>query len=217
MVEAYQGLVRSIAASVSRRINRAAFDIDDLIGWGQIGLLEAAESYDESRKDFPSWAYLRIRGAMIDGMRGMDMFPRQLYEVRREMRSQTDELTASLGRHPEPGEIAESMGIPEDVYLAWSGRVKQMESLSYDANAVSDDFLVGIADSCDNYLDWECAQDVKSAIKLLRPRERFVLYYIYWAGLTQFETAEKLGINPTRVYQIKQDALRSLRERLARQ
>jgi RNA polymerase sigma factor for flagellar operon FliA len=215
LVEDNQSLVRSVALSVSRNISRPAFDLDDLVGWGQIGLMEAAESYDKERRDFQSWAFLRVRGAMIDGMRSMDMFPRKLYEVRRNMRSCSDELTSQLGRHPEHNEVADSLDISDVSYRDWAGRIRQMEVMSSENSNSSDEFLAGVASEADDFYKWERSYDIKRAVCLLRERERCVIFYTYWAGLTQYETSQVMGIDPSRVHQIKVDAVRTLRERLA--
>jgi RNA polymerase sigma factor for flagellar operon FliA len=71
-------MVRRIAASASATI-------DDLRSFGREGLLQAARTFDESRGvPFRRWANLRIRGAMIDGVRQWGELPRRLY---RELRA----------------------------------------------------------------------------------------------------------------------------------
>jgi RNA polymerase sigma factor (sigma-70 family) len=80
---------------------------------------------------------------------------------------------------------------------------------------MSDDFVNGIADSLDGYVRWEQSCDLRRAVRLLHKREKYVLYYTYWAGLNQSETAEIMGINSSRVNQIKTDAIRSLKTRMA--
>jgi RNA polymerase sigma factor for flagellar operon FliA len=67
-VEAHLSLVSRVAWNVKRRTPRAEFD--DLISDGRLGLIEAAMSFDPTvGAPFPSWAALRIHGAMIDGLR----------------------------------------------------------------------------------------------------------------------------------------------------
>ena len=67
-VEECQGLVRSLALKVHRGLPRRV-DLDDLIGYGQVGLVEAANEFDGSRGTrFATFAYYRIRGAIYDGL-----------------------------------------------------------------------------------------------------------------------------------------------------
>jgi RNA polymerase sigma factor (sigma-70 family) len=58
-------IAREIAESVGFHV-----EIDDLVGWGHMGLIEAADRFDPARGvTFRTFAHRRIRGAMLDGMR----------------------------------------------------------------------------------------------------------------------------------------------------
>jgi RNA polymerase sigma factor for flagellar operon FliA len=79
LIEKYRGLVEAIAQKVadSRRITGA--DYEDLFQEGIIGMLDAAKRYDpESGHKFETFAYLRIRGAMVDAMRAFDPLSRSM-------------------------------------------------------------------------------------------------------------------------------------------
>jgi len=77
-------LVDIIARQMNRRIAPAA-TVDELCSFGREGLLQAARTFDESRGvPFRRWANVRIRGAMIDGIRQFGQLPRRLY---RELRA----------------------------------------------------------------------------------------------------------------------------------
>lgn len=74
-----QGLVRSIAWKIHQRLP-ASVDLDDLIGFGQVGLAEAARDFEESRGvNFTTYSYYRIRGAILDGLNKMTWFSRAEY------------------------------------------------------------------------------------------------------------------------------------------
>jgi RNA polymerase sigma factor FliA len=71
LIEENQGLVRSLAASIHKKVPQTV-DIDDLTAYGQLGLAEAAQDYDSSRgAQFSTYAYYRIRGAIYDGLSKM--------------------------------------------------------------------------------------------------------------------------------------------------
>jgi RNA polymerase sigma factor for flagellar operon FliA len=73
-------LVPTIARQVGRSIGRAA-ETDDLISYGQSGLLEAARRYDPERGvPFRAFAAFRVRGAMLDGIRQLSHLPRRVHE-----------------------------------------------------------------------------------------------------------------------------------------
>src|SRR5688500_12388876 len=68
--EEYVGLVRRVAYSVARRLP-ARVDVRDLIGAGTLGLLDAIAKYDPAQNDnFEAYAEIRIRGAILDELRG---------------------------------------------------------------------------------------------------------------------------------------------------
>jgi len=72
--------IKPIAFRLRRTLGRAA-DIDDLISYGQSGLLEAARRYDPERGvPFRAFANFRIRGAMLDGVRKLSHLPRRVHE-----------------------------------------------------------------------------------------------------------------------------------------
>lgn len=73
-------LVEINARQLARRLGRTTITLDDLRSFGHEGLLQAARNFDESRGvPFRRWANLRVRGAMIDGVRQLGTLPRRVY------------------------------------------------------------------------------------------------------------------------------------------
>ena len=67
--EKYRGLVKDTGLKIRERF-KADIPLEDLMGWGWRGLLEAYRRFDSSRDNsFASFAFYRIRGAMYDGLR----------------------------------------------------------------------------------------------------------------------------------------------------
>lgn len=80
MVFEHQGLVRAIAWKIHRKLAGRA-DLDDLIAYGQLGLLEAIAAFDATRNfKFTTYAWHRIRGAILDGLGRMTWFARADFE-----------------------------------------------------------------------------------------------------------------------------------------
>src|SRR5688572_7829023 len=76
LIERYLPYVRSIAQSIISKLP-AQIDINDLIGYGRIGLIEAVERFDRTRGvSFKTFAYYRIKGAIYDGLRQIGWFSR---------------------------------------------------------------------------------------------------------------------------------------------
>lgn len=71
LLEKYGPYVRSLAAQVRKQFNHQ-FEMDELVAWGQVGLLEAAERFDARvGANFLTFAHYRIKGAIYDGLRKM--------------------------------------------------------------------------------------------------------------------------------------------------
>lgn len=79
LIASCQGLVRSLAWQIHRKLPPQV-DLDDVIAYGQIGLAEGARDYDPDRgTQFTTFAYYRIRGAILDGLSKMSWFNRSDY------------------------------------------------------------------------------------------------------------------------------------------
>jgi RNA polymerase sigma factor for flagellar operon FliA len=78
LMEECQDLVRSLAWKIHKKLP-AYLDVEDLIGYGEVGLAEAARDYDPARGQFTTYAYYRIRGAIYDGLSKMTWFSRTHY------------------------------------------------------------------------------------------------------------------------------------------
>lgn len=70
VVEEYESLVYNVAYKIAQRLARQV-DVEDLVGWGYAGLIEAYQRYEpESGSQFSTFAYYRIRGAILDALSG---------------------------------------------------------------------------------------------------------------------------------------------------
>src|SRR5689334_12987692 len=88
---------------------------EDLVSAGMAALAMAAKNYDPERgTSFGSFATARIRGALLDELRGLDWASRSVRSRARRMETAQQELTARLGRTPTTQEIAEALGVGVD-------------------------------------------------------------------------------------------------------
>ena len=79
LVMRHAELVKRIAYHLAGRLP-ASVEVDDLIQAGMLGLLEAAANYSAGRgASFETYAGIRIRGAMLDGLRKLDWAPRSVH------------------------------------------------------------------------------------------------------------------------------------------
>src|SRR3569623_658689 len=98
LVQQHLGLVQSVARKLRKQIT-ARIDFDDLVGYGSKGLIEAAERFDPAHGvAFTTFAYYRIRGAMLDGLRTMGWSSRADYARYRAEERATESLQNQAAR-----------------------------------------------------------------------------------------------------------------------
>src|SRR3954469_23264405 len=107
LVEKHLPLVQGIARKVKRTLG-AAIEVEDLVGYGCKGLVEAAERFDgRAGVAFTTFAYYRIRGAMYDGIRAMGWYSRADYaryraeeRANQYLQTQSDQEGAARAQNP---------------------------------------------------------------------------------------------------------------------
>lgn len=98
VVKDNEGMVRSIAFKVMRRLPPQV-ELDDLISYGQLGLLEAAQRFNpEGGAQFSSYAYYRVQGAIFDGLRKTGWLKRSEYAHVRAERGASEYLAYQANR-----------------------------------------------------------------------------------------------------------------------
>ena len=116
LVMRHAELVKRIAYHLAGRLP-ASVEVDDLIQAGMLGLLEAASNYSAGRgASFETYAGIRIRGAMLDGLRKLDWAPRSVHRKARAAAAAVREIEAEFGREARDSEIADKMGVSLDEY-----------------------------------------------------------------------------------------------------
>ena len=115
-IRQYMPLVKYVAGKVSVGMP-GSVDFDDLVGYGQFGLLDAINKFDpEKNVKFKTYAVTRIRGAIFDELRTLDWVPRSVRQKSREIEDTIVQLESKLGRTASDSEVAGAMGISEDEY-----------------------------------------------------------------------------------------------------
>ena len=219
-IEEFLPIIKHLAYKVSR-----GFDDDgiteDLISSGVLGLLEAMEKFDAARGiKLNTFAYLRIRGAMIDELRKRDWFPRSARTKAKKLEEVIRKLESELGRYPREEEVAEELKVDLDDYLVMLKDFGSLSILSIeDISEVSGMDRDGII----RYVMEEGASPEKIAemreleamlgreINRLPEKQRLVLSLYYYEDMNMKEIAEVLGITEARISQIHSQAVLSLR------
>jgi RNA polymerase sigma factor for flagellar operon FliA len=206
-------LVREMLARVPSHVNR-----DDLLSAGYAALVAAARGFDNSRGvPFARFAATRVRGALLDELRGLDWASRSVRQRARRTDSARQELTAELGRTPTPAEVAERLGCTvediesadEDVHRAF------VFSLQGFATASADDMVTERSAGPEELLiRRERIGYLRHAIDVLPERLRAVIYGYFFEERPMAQIAIDLGVTESRVSQLRAEALQLLRDGL---
>ena len=222
MLKQYSPLVRRLAHQMIAKLP-ANVEVDDLIQVGMIGLNDALSRFDAAQGvQFETFATQRIRGAMLDELRGSDWMSRGGRRQQREIETAVHKLEQKLGRAPKEEEIAKEMGLPLAEYQELLGKVRgtqlvYLEDMSGDDG--DDDYLDRhVADESSNpaamLQDHRMREALVAAIKNLPEREQFVMSMYYEHDMNLKEIAAVLKVTESRVCQLHSQSIARLRVKL---
>ena len=206
-------LVREMLARVPAHVSR-----DDLLSAGYAALVAAARGYDEDRGvPFARFAAARVRGALLDELRGLDWASRSVRQRARRTDSARQELTAELGRTPSVAEVAERLGCSVEDIEAADDDVQRavVFSLQGFATAGADDMVTEpTAGPEEMLIRRERMGYLVHAVEALPERLRTVIKGYFFEERPMAQIAAELGVTESRVSQLRSEALGLLRDGL---
>jgi len=126
----HMAVVRFVANRVYARLPRHV-EMEDLVSAGVVGLIDAFQKFDVGRQaQFRTYAQIRIRGAILDSLRGMDWGSRELRRKARDMEAAGQRVVHRMGRPPQASEVAEELSISLAEYQEAVQAVKNLEIAS---------------------------------------------------------------------------------------
>jgi RNA polymerase sigma factor FliA len=212
-----QALARRLAASMPHSI-----DIGDLVQDGMLGLIDAAQRFDEERGiKFETFAERRVRGAMIDALR-REAWPRGVRRQRRELEAARETLRRELGQEPSLADLAARVGSDEKRLGRTILRISTIESTSplssgdhVDERSLPAVLVPSEPESPDSaYERTEIKERIRQALATLPERERRLVNLYYFGDVTMKQIGEELGVNESRVSQLHARAMQRLRAAL---
>lgn len=198
-------------------------DPDDLIGYGLMGLIQSVEKFELARNvRFETFAMTRIRGAILDQLRAMDWMPRSLRQKAKEVEQAIARIEQATGRIADEESIAKELGVDlETLHQTLSETSFLVLSLDYLLNPQDDgsesfgDLIPDNRMGPDEKLEQEAMrQALKAAIDYLPEREKKLIAFYYFEGLTMKEIGKVLDVTEARVCQLHSQAIHRLRARL---
>ena len=223
LIKQYQPLVRRLAHYMMAKLP-ASVEVDDLIQVGLIGLADALSRYESAQGvQFETFATQRIRGAMLDELRGNDWMSRGSRKSQKEIETTMRRLEHRLGRSPIESEIAAEMGMSLADYQGLLGKVRgtqlvYLEDMSRNGEA-DDSFLDRhVADSeaepMNMLRDHRLRESLVAAIKSLPEREQYIMSMYYEQDMNLKEIAAVLDVTESRICQLHSQSIARLRAKM---
>lgn len=187
LFDSCQGLVRSLAWRIQSKMGKLV-ELDDLIAYGQLGLVEAARKFDPGRgMAFTTYAHYRIRGAILDGLEKLRWFNKAAFRGSRYEHLATDFLVSDNPSEQNDGtwlvqtsrSLAVSYLLSSDAVAAAAAAIEDDSNAAPDAGLMSEELRVM----------------VHKAIEQLPPQVALLIRWTYFEGLNLKEAGERLGIS----------------------
>ncbi|MET0415123.1 MAG: sigma-70 family RNA polymerase sigma factor [Actinoplanes sp.] len=218
-------LIRENMALVGHMVREMLFKVpahvhrDDLASAGYAALVTAAQAFESGRGvPFGKFAGLRVRGALLDELRGMDWASRSVRARARRAEVARQELTAQLGRTPTTAELAELLGVGAAELATVVDDVQRAAVLSlqgFAAGTAEDMVTEPALNPEDMLLHRERIGYLHDAVAVLPERLRFVVEASYLRERPLSEVAAELGVTESRVSQLRTEALALLKNGLS--
>ena len=217
-------LVRYLVGRMSAKLP-PHLDLQDLMSSAMIGLINAADRFDDSRSVlFKTFAEQHVRGAILDELRSYDLLSRSMRDKYKRLERELRQLENRLGRHPTSEEVAAALGIGLDEYYELLDDVHVFTFISLDDSWEGDDGSpLCLADVlCEaeakspqqQVISMQLAEALGQAIDSLPEKDRLAVTLYYNEDFNLKEIGETLGLTESRISQLISQAMVRLRSRL---
>jgi len=213
-------MVHKIARQVVTYL-KPPLSFEDMVSAGTVGLVRAARDFDPSHQtEFKTYAYIRIKGAILDELRGWSFMPESLRKRINMAHQLSRKIIEETGTAPTDAELAEQLGITlEELYETFeSARAQHFISLdcygeneTVLSNLLSAEHPVAPEEKIERK---ELLDKLTEAIQQLSERQQQVILLYYQQQLTMKQVAEILEITESRVSQLHASALFNLSVKL---
>lgn len=216
--------VRLIARRIHERLPESV-SLDDLISTGVVGLISAIDRFDAGHNvKLKTYAEYKIRGAILDSLRGLDWAPRQQRKRTKQIEATIAIVEQRIQRVPSEEDIAAELGITIDEYHDWLSESRGLTVASLESSGPDEDgrnLLRYVADTEQNspallVEKSELEKLLASALERMPQIERTVLSLYYHEELTLREISKVVKLHESRVSQLKTQAILRLRAFMAK-
>lgn len=192
LVLKHRTFVTKVASILIRRLGLPTSLKEELVAAGQIGLLEAAARFDpNSGVGFEKWAYLRVRGSIIDALRKQFILRGNGYRELKQFES-AHLLRYEALQLEDPEHIKASERFAG--FLRYIARLKVVHDLTWTGCITEEDGQALQEDPERKLAKKDARQQLMTIFNQLPDRERYVLAEFYFHGKSLGEIAEDMGV-----------------------
>ena len=219
LIVSHYPLVQRIATKMAARYPTSV-DVGDLVGIGTMGLIDAAERFDpELNSSFASYAMIRIKGAIVDGLRKQDWVPRSVRSRQREL-DLAEREAQRVGQSKDSSMVARLMDVDEETLrrIRSKGQILTQVSM-WEKKGGGEQSIADTLQSDDSSVDEDVARQdvalqVQRALARLPDRDQIIARLHYYEHKTFKEIGDLLGVTESRISQLHSRLKRRLVESL---
>jgi len=218
--------VRLIARRIHDRLPESV-SLDDLVSTGIVGLISAIDRFDAAHNvKLKTYAEYKIRGAILDSLRGLDWAPRQQRKRSKLIEAAISRAEQRLHRTPTEDEIARELNLKMEEYHEWLVEIRGLNIGSLESAPPDEDnsrdllrFISGDEEQWPSRLleRSELQRLLAGSIAAMPAVERTVLSLYYYEEMTLREIARIIGLHESRISQLKSQAILRLRASMEKQ
>ncbi len=212
--------------SVAKQYQHQGLSLPDLINEGNLGLIKAAQKFDETKGfKFISYAVWWIRQCILQALAEQSRIvrlPLNKIGALNKMNRTFSQLEQEHERDPSPDELAEALDMPKDKVFSTMELSGRHMSVDAPFQEGEDNSLLDVLSNPDNpstdatLIEESLKQEIDRALNTLPEKERKVISAFYGIGrkpMSLEEIGDSIGISRERTRQIKEKAIKHLRQR----
>ncbi|HUS27479.1 MAG TPA: sigma-70 family RNA polymerase sigma factor [Kofleriaceae bacterium] len=215
LVEAHLDLARKAASMIYPRV-KDHVEYEELVGFANAGLAEAAQRFDPARgASFKTFAWYRVQGSIIDGMRRGSNLPRRVWQQIVALRAASEYLENRAER--DVGAAQQGTSPPEgaDALAAMKSALSAIRTMYVTSLEAMREAGFDTADTTapagDRLDTGRLSEKLRKALESLPERERALVTKHYWEGKNLLEAGEELGISKSWASRLHAQAVEKLR------
>ncbi|TCO79920.1 FliA/WhiG family RNA polymerase sigma factor [Marinisporobacter balticus] len=221
LIVEYMDLVKIIAGRLYANYGNHT-EFEDLVSYGIFGLLDAIDKFDPSKNvKFETYAYIRIRGAIIDQLRVLDWIPRSVRQKYKRIEEAYKSIENKLGRSASDKEISLELNISLNELNAMLAEIHSFSIISLEEKISNNTNFTIIDENVDSEPQQHFEREATKKILLdslndLQEREKRIIQLYYYSELTYKEISAILGVSESRISQLHTKAIIKLRSKIGK-